>query len=211
MLVCTHCAPLLRISTTGAVPAMKPEATAIGNPQDGRRKITLTFDGRRFCIPTRQWRHWGFRTTSCFGVTNHSEAASLRLVRQDWATINSGSPPSCGAPFWQWSVASPCELGWLASKVSRYLSILCLWVAPSGSEVCRVLCRYQSSVCWSTSCRSWRSWRWCCRLTRRGVAPSGGEVCRVLCRYQSSVCWSTSCRSSRSWRWWWRRSRRPCG
>jgi len=28
---------------TGAVPAMKPEATAIGDPQDGRWKITLTF------------------------------------------------------------------------------------------------------------------------------------------------------------------------
>ena len=37
--------------TTGAVPAMKPEATAIGDPQDGRWKITSMFDGRRFCIP----------------------------------------------------------------------------------------------------------------------------------------------------------------
>ena len=27
----------------------------------------------------------------------------------------------------QRSVASPSEMGWLASKVSRYLSILCLW------------------------------------------------------------------------------------
>ena len=128
MLVCTHCGPLLRISTTGAVPAMKPEATAIGYPQDGRRKITLTFDGRRFCIPTRQWRHWWFRTTSCFGVINHSEAASLWLVRQDWAATATGSPPSCDVTFWQRSVASPSEMGWLASKVCRYLSILCLWV-----------------------------------------------------------------------------------
>jgi len=95
------------------------------------------FDGRRFCIlqfrystlqqMTCQWRHWWFPTTSCFGVTNHSEAASLWLVTRDRATINSGSPPSCGATFWQWSVASPSEMGWLASKVSRYLSILCLW------------------------------------------------------------------------------------
>jgi len=75
---------------------------------------------------TRQWRHW-WSPTTCFGVTNHSEAASLWLVGQDRATINSGSPPSCGTPFWQWSVASPSEIGWLASKVSRYLSILCLW------------------------------------------------------------------------------------
>ena len=35
---------------TGAVPAMKPEATAIGDPQGGCWKITLMFDVRRFCI-----------------------------------------------------------------------------------------------------------------------------------------------------------------
>ena len=60
---------------------------------------------------TRQWCHWWFPTTSCFGVTNHGRPASLWLVRQDRATINSGSPPSCGAPFWRWSVASPSEMG----------------------------------------------------------------------------------------------------
>ena len=129
--------------TIGAVQAMKPEATAIGDPQGGRWKIILMFDGRRFCIPKfgivrysrwRQSRHWWFPTTSCFGVTNHSEAASLWLVRQDRATINWGSPPSCGATFWQWSVASPSEMGWLASKVSRYLSILCLWVRLTGGH-----------------------------------------------------------------------------
>jgi len=38
------------VAPTGAVPAMKPEAAAIGDPQDGRWKITLMFDGRRFCI-----------------------------------------------------------------------------------------------------------------------------------------------------------------
>jgi len=43
------------VLTTGAVLAMKPEATAIGDPQDGRWKITLTFYGRRFCIP--KFRH----------------------------------------------------------------------------------------------------------------------------------------------------------
>jgi len=42
-------------SVTGAVPAMKPEATVIGDPQGGRRKITLSFDGRRFCVP--KFRH----------------------------------------------------------------------------------------------------------------------------------------------------------
>jgi len=30
---------------------MKPEATSIGDLQDGRWKITLMFDGRRFCVP----------------------------------------------------------------------------------------------------------------------------------------------------------------
>jgi len=30
---------------------MKPEAAAIGDPQDGRWKNNLKFDGRRFCIP----------------------------------------------------------------------------------------------------------------------------------------------------------------
>ena len=36
---------------TGAVPAMKSEATAIFAPQDGRWKITVSFDGRRICVP----------------------------------------------------------------------------------------------------------------------------------------------------------------
>ena len=131
---------------TGAVLAMKPEATAIGDPQDGRWKITLTFDGHRFCIPkfrsstlqqtTRQWRHWWFPTTSGFGVTNHSEAALLWLVRQERATINSGSPPSWDVIFWQWSVASPSEMGWLGSNVSRYLSVLCVCSYQNRRSVC---------------------------------------------------------------------------
>jgi len=149
---------------------LKPPTT--GDPlhrlhlQDGRWKITLMFDGRRCCIPkfssstlqqtTRQWRHWWFPTTSCFGVTNHSEAASLWLVRQNWATINSDSPPSCGAPFWQWLVASPSEIGWLASKVSRYLSILCLrWRQISVDT-----CRRRPYSCGKPAAR-----RCCCRST----------------------------------------------
>jgi len=39
------------LPSTGAEQAMKPQATAIGDPQDGRWKITSMFDGRRFCIP----------------------------------------------------------------------------------------------------------------------------------------------------------------
>jgi len=35
--------------------AMKSEATAIFAPQDGRWKTTVSFDGRRFCIP--KFRH----------------------------------------------------------------------------------------------------------------------------------------------------------
>ena len=40
---------------TGAVPVMKSEATAIFAPQDGRWKITVSFDGRRFFVP--KFRH----------------------------------------------------------------------------------------------------------------------------------------------------------
>jgi len=43
------------ITTTGALPAIKSEATAICAPQDGRWKITVSFDGRRFCVP--KFRH----------------------------------------------------------------------------------------------------------------------------------------------------------
>jgi len=69
--------------TTGAVPAMKPEGTS----QNSRWKITLTFDERR--SPNfrhsmlEQTTHRWWSLTSCFGVTNHSKAASLWLVRQD--------------------------------------------------------------------------------------------------------------------------------
>jgi len=41
--------------TTGAVPAMKSEATAIFAPQDGRWKITVSFNWCRFCVP--KFRH----------------------------------------------------------------------------------------------------------------------------------------------------------
>ena len=43
------------VAPTGAVPAIKPEVTAIFAPQDGRGKITVSFDGRRFCVP--KFRH----------------------------------------------------------------------------------------------------------------------------------------------------------
>ena len=43
------------VRRTGPVPAMKSEATAIFAPQDGRWKITVSFDGRRFCVP--KFRH----------------------------------------------------------------------------------------------------------------------------------------------------------
>ena len=49
----------------------------------------------------------------CFGLTKHSEAASLWLVRYDRATINSGSPPSCGENFCsdRW-LHRPRRVGW---------------------------------------------------------------------------------------------------
>ena len=86
------------VHSTGAVPAMKPEATAICAPQDGRWKITVSFDGRRFCVP--KFRHYVEYITSL--------------------------------------VASLSEMGWLASKVSRYLSILCLWSTPDSTRQLRV-------------------------------------------------------------------------
>ena len=49
------------VITTGAVPAIKPEATSILAPQDGRWKITLSFDGRRFCVPKS--RNLGIKQT----------------------------------------------------------------------------------------------------------------------------------------------------
>jgi len=42
-------------TSTGAAPAMKSEATAIFAPQDGRWKITVSFNGRRFWVP--KFRH----------------------------------------------------------------------------------------------------------------------------------------------------------
>ena len=39
------------VDVTAAVPAIKSEATAIFAPQDGHWKITVSFDGRRFCVP----------------------------------------------------------------------------------------------------------------------------------------------------------------
>ena len=53
------------VYSTGAVPAMKPEATAIGDPQDGRWKITSLFDGRRFCIP--KFRYSALQQTAAAG------------------------------------------------------------------------------------------------------------------------------------------------
>ena len=78
---------------------------------------------------------------SSFGVTNHSEAASLWLVRQDRATINSGSPPSWGANF--------CSDRWLhrprwVGCLVRYLDIYLFYV--SGRD-----CSHKCPVNWPTS------------------------------------------------------------
>jgi len=53
--VASNSGPKAIAGTTGVVPAMKPEATAILAPQDGRWKITVSLDGRRFCVP--KFRH----------------------------------------------------------------------------------------------------------------------------------------------------------
>ena len=74
---------------------MKPEATAIGNIARWPLENILTFDGRRYGFTYRNLgilrysrRHW-WSPTSCFSVTNHIEAASLWLVRQDYSPCNS--------------------------------------------------------------------------------------------------------------------------
>ena len=71
----------------------------------------------------------------CFGLTNHSEAASLWLVRQDRATINSGSPPSCSANFCsdRW-LHRPRWVGWPV----RYLDIYLFYVYGSHSVSCHL-------------------------------------------------------------------------
>ena len=112
------------------------------------------FDGRRFCIPKFRYstlqqttrRRWF--PTSCFCVTNHSKAAFLWLVRQDWANNNSGSLPSCDAPFWEWSVASPSEMfDWQV----RYLDIYLFYVVGRNyyTPITRI------DVCTS---RTWRTY-----------------------------------------------------
>ena len=99
-------------------------------------RSTWSRTSRRRVVDSRTRKTW--HTLPPTAQTTQSRVYRLWLVRQDRATINSGSPPSCGAPFWQWSVVSPSEIGWLASKVSRYLSILCLWSdILSYSRQCR--------------------------------------------------------------------------
>ena len=51
----THIFQPVAVENLGALPAIKSEATAIFAPQDGRWKITVSFDGRRFCVP--KFRH----------------------------------------------------------------------------------------------------------------------------------------------------------
>jgi len=69
----------------------------------------------------------------------HGRLASLWLVRQDLANSNSGSPPSCGLPFWQWSVASPCEMFvWQVRYLDIYLFYVYVWYGPlHRSSRCR--------------------------------------------------------------------------
>jgi len=62
----------------------KPEATGIAIVARWPLENSLVFDGRRFCIPKFRYptpiqqtiRHWRSPTT-CVGITNHREAASV--------------------------------------------------------------------------------------------------------------------------------------
>ena len=110
----------LLVVHTGAVPAMKPEATAIGqsarwpleNNQHNSQPVTKGASEPRSAGWQASWSLIGY----------HGRLASLWLVRQDWDNIKSGSLPSCGIPFWQWSVASPSEMfGWQVRHLDIYL------------------------------------------------------------------------------------------
>jgi len=68
---------------------MKPEVTVIWITVRWPLENNLNFDGHRLCVPKFRYStlqqttcHW-WLPMSCFGITNHSEAASLWLLRQD--------------------------------------------------------------------------------------------------------------------------------
>jgi len=77
------------VCITEAVPAMKPEATAIGDPQDGLWKITLMFDGRRFCIP--KFRYCTLDDTSLV-ISDHVLLWHNQSQRSCFAVIGYAGP-----------------------------------------------------------------------------------------------------------------------
>ena len=93
--------------------------------QNKRLFITILRYSRRHVIHDIICNRQHSACCCCFGLTNHSEAASLWLVRQDRATINSGSLPSCGANFCsdRW-LHRPRWVGWPV----RYLDIYLFYV-----------------------------------------------------------------------------------
>jgi len=57
---------------------MKPEATAIFAPQDGRWKITVSFDGRRLCVPKFRLMRTEIEALNKQG--NHAYTKSLQII-----------------------------------------------------------------------------------------------------------------------------------
>ena len=80
----SEAASLWLVTPTGAVPAMKSEATAIFAPQDGRWKVTVSFDGRRFCVP----KFWHYAVYWILAASkgwlnkqgNHAYTKSLQII-----------------------------------------------------------------------------------------------------------------------------------
>ena len=87
------------------------------------------------------------------GITNHSEAASLWLVRQDRATVNSGSPPSCGANFCsdRW-LHRPRWVGWLV----RYPDIYLFYVYGPGCVQQRAVAVFENAPLQSIVARAFQ-------------------------------------------------------
>jgi len=144
------------------------------------------FNGRRFCIPkfrsstlqqtTRQWRHWWFLTTSCFGVTNHGQLASLWLVGRIGLLLTRSVHHLAEHPFGsdRW-LHHPRWVGWLV----RYLDVYLFYV-----YVCYYKCISHPLPCssiifiWQTVKSYFKAfWKIVCVFLLRSHLWAAGYVC----------------------------------
>ena len=104
------------VVTTGAVPAMKPEATTIGDPQDGHWKITLTFDGRRFCI--QKFRYSTLQQTSVTSLMISDHVLDHRIGLLLTRAVRHLAVQPFGSDWW---LHRPRLVGWLVRYLDIYL------------------------------------------------------------------------------------------